>query len=170
LKNRTHTVTAEVVVPDGGASGVICVQGGVTGGWSLYLHDGVPTYCYNFLGLQRFFVRGDASVAPGVRQVRMEFDYDGGGMAQGGTVRLYVDGQEVGSGRVDHTQPLVFSVDETFDLGFDDASSVSTDYTPQSSVFTGTVNWVELDVGDDTTDGDHYLAPEERYRVALAIQ
>ena len=53
IKNRSHTITAEVEIPKGGANGVILAQGGRFGGWSLYLKDGKPTYAYNFLGLQR---------------------------------------------------------------------------------------------------------------------
>ena len=33
-------MTAEVVVPDGGANGVIATQGGQVGGWALYVHEG----------------------------------------------------------------------------------------------------------------------------------
>jgi hypothetical protein len=32
LKNKSYSVTAEVVVPDGGAEGVIVAQGGALGG------------------------------------------------------------------------------------------------------------------------------------------
>lgn len=170
LKNKSHSVTAEVVIPEGGANGVVIVQGGITGGWGLYLHEGRLAYCYNFLGIDHYFVRGDGVVEGGTRQLRMEFDYDGGGPGKGGTVKLCVDGAEVGSGRVDRTEPYIFSADETCDVGLDDASSVSPDYTPQTSRFTGTVNWVELAIDDSATDDDHYLDAAERYRVAMAIQ
>ena len=83
IKNKSHAVTAEVVVPDGGAEGVIIAQGGAFAGWSLYVKDGKPKYCYNLLGLERFNVEGDAAIPPGTHQVRMEFAYDGGGLAQG---------------------------------------------------------------------------------------
>ena len=59
LKNKSHSVTAEVVVPDGGANGVIVAQGGAFAGWSLYLHEGKPKYCHNLAGLMRFYVEGD---------------------------------------------------------------------------------------------------------------
>ena len=88
-------------MPDGGAEGVIIAQGGAFAGWSLYLNDGKPTYCYNLLGLQRFNVEGDAALPPGTHQVRMEFAYDGGGLGKGGDVTLYVDGGKVGEGRVE---------------------------------------------------------------------
>lgn len=170
VKNKSHSVTAEIVVPDGGAAGAIVVQGGITGGWGLYAHDGRLAYCCNFLGIEHYIVRGASALEPGTRQVRMEFDYDGGGVGKGATVTLYVDGTEAGSGRVEQTEPYIFSADETCDVGVDDASSVSPDYTPETSRFTGTVNWVELAVSDTADDEDHYLSPEERCRVAMAIQ
>ena len=88
--------------------GVIVAQGGAFGGWSLYAKDGKPKYCYNFAGLQRFYVEGDTAIPAGEHQVRMEFAYDGGGLGKGGTVTLYLDGNKVGEGRVEATVPMVF--------------------------------------------------------------
>ena len=170
IKNKSHAVTAEIVVPEAGAEGVILAQGGAFAGWSLYAKDGRPTYCYNLLGLQRFKIEADAAIPPGTHQVRMEFAYDGGGPAKGGTVTLYLDGDKVGEGRVEATVPLIFSADETADVGRDTASPVSDDYDGESSVFTGTVNWVQIDLGEDAEDADHLITPEERLRVAMARQ
>jgi Sulfatase len=170
LKNKSHSITAEVVLSDDEANGVIVAQGGITGGWSLYLHAGVPTYCYNFLGMDHTFVRGEKALTAGTRQLRTEFDYDGGGVAKGATIRLYVDGDLVGSGRLERTEPFVYSADETCDVGSDDASSVSTEYTPADSFFSGKVNWVELAIDDDAEDEDHYISDAERFRVAMALQ
>ncbi len=170
IKNKSHAVTAEIVVPDEGAQGVIIAQGGAFAGWSLYAKDGKPTYCYNLLGLQRFKIEGESSIPVGDHQVRMEFAYDGGGLAKGGTVTLYVDGDEVGEGRVEGTIPMVFSADETMDVGRDTASPVSDDYSGRQSVFTGTVKWVQIDLGEDADDADHLISPEERLRVAMARQ
>src|SRR6186713_2084642 len=170
VKNKSHSVTAEVVVPEGGAEGVIIAQGGAFAGWSLYAKGGKPTYCYNLLGLQRFKIEADAAIPPGTHQVRMEFAYDGGGPAKGGTVTLYLDGEKTGEGRVEATVPLIFSADETADVGQDTASPVSDDYDGESSVFTGTVKWVQIDLGEDAEDADHLIAPEERLRVAMARQ
>ena len=116
IKNKSHAVTALIDVPDGGAEGVIVAQGGAYAGWSLYLHEGRPAYCYNFFGLQRFKVYGEQPVPAGEHQIRMEFAYDGGGLAKGGEVTLYLDGDKVGEGRVEHTVPMFFSADETLDL------------------------------------------------------
>jgi arylsulfatase len=170
IKNKSHAVTAEVVVPEAGAEGVILAQGGAFAGWSLYAHDGRLTYCYNLLGLQRFKIGAGAAIPPGTHQVRMEFAYDGGGPAKGGTVSLYLDGDKTGEGRVEATVPLIFSADETADVGRDTASPVSDDYEGESSIFTGTVNWVQIDLGEDAEDADHLIAPEQRLRVAMARQ
>jgi arylsulfatase A-like enzyme len=170
IKNKSHAVTAEIVVPETGAEGVIIAQGGAFAGWSLYAQSGRPKYCYNLLGLQRFKVEGDAAIPPGEHQVRMEFAYDGGGLAKGGAVTLYLDGAEVGEGRVEATVPMIFSGDETADVGRDTASPVSDDYAGEESVFNGTVNWVQIDLGDDAEDADHLITPDERLRVAMARQ
>jgi len=97
-----------------------------------------------------------------------EFAYDGGGLAKGGTVTLYVDGAKVGEGRVDATQPMLFSADETTDVGSDSATPVSDDYSPKTSRFSGRVRWVQIDL--DVDDHDHLISPEERLRIAMARQ
>jgi arylsulfatase A-like enzyme len=171
IKNKSHAVTAQIVVPDSGPQGVIVAQGGAFGGWSLYAtDDGRPAYCYNLFGLQRFKVYGDQPIPAGEHQVRMEFAYDGGGLAKGGTVTLYLDGTNVGEGRVDATVPMVFSADETTDVGSDSATPVSDDYGPKDSAFTGRVRWVQIDLGEDAEDADHLITPEERLRIAMARQ
>ncbi len=168
LKNRSHSVSAEIEVPEGGAGGVIVAQGGAFAGWSLYLHEGRLTYCYNLLGLRRVKVSADEPLSSGSHQVRMEFAYDGGGLGRGADIALFVDGAASASGRLDATVPLLFSADETCDMGADTASPVSDDYTPESSRFTGSIAWVQLDVGAD--DNDHLITAADRWRVAMARQ
>jgi arylsulfatase len=171
IKNKSHAITAEVEIRDGDPpSGVIVAQGGAFGGWVLYVHDGRLAYCYNLFGLQRFKVYADTVVPAGQHQVRAEFAYDGGGLAKGGTVTLYLDGVPAGEGRVDATQPLMFSGDETTDIGADTATPVSDDYGPRDSRFSGRVRWVQIDVAEAAEDVDHLISPEERYRVAMARQ
>ena len=98
----------------------------------------------------------------------MEFAYDGGGLGKGGTVTLYYDGQQVGEGRVERTEPMIFSADETTDVGRESGTPVSADYDRNSSVFSGKVNWVQIDLGKD--DHDHLICPEERLQLAMARQ
>jgi arylsulfatase len=169
IKNTSHAVTAEIDLADEGAEGVIIAQGGSIGGWSLYLKEGRPRYCYNLLGLKRFYVDSDARVPAGTHQVRMEFDYDGPGMGKGGTATLYLDGVEIGSGTVDATAAMIFSADDTCDVGRENGALVADDY-PVPNAFTGTINWVEIHVGAAAADADHRLDPDELLRVAMARQ
>jgi arylsulfatase A-like enzyme len=170
LKNKSHAVTAEIEVPESGAEGVIVAQGGAFGGWSLYVKDGKPAYCYNLFGLQRSKVYGDPEIPAGEHQVRMEFAYDGGGLGKGGTATLYLDGNKVGEGRVENTVPMMFSGDETTDVGSDTGTPVSDDLSPRESIFTGRVRWVEIDLDAAAEDLDHLISPEERLQIAMARQ
>ncbi len=170
IKNKSHAVTAEVIVPESGAKGVIVAQGGLTGGWGLYAKDGKLKYCYNFYGMQRYYVEGASRIPSGKHEVRMEFTYDGGGLAKGGNVALYVDGTKCGKGRVERTEPIIFSADETCDVGFGAGSPVTYDYGTHDNEFSGEVNWVEIDLGKDAVSLDHLITPEDRLRVAMGRQ
>jgi arylsulfatase A-like enzyme len=169
IKNKSHAVTAEIEVPDGGAEGVLIAQGGSIGGWSLYVKDGKPRYCYNLLGINSFYVGSDTEVPAGTHQVRMEFDYEGPGLGKGGTVTLYLDGNKIGEGNVAATAAAVFSADDTCDVGQENGALVAADY-PVPNAFTGEVNWVEIDVGTAAADADHVIDPDELLRVAMARQ
>ncbi|HMG40962.1 MAG TPA: arylsulfatase [Acidimicrobiales bacterium] len=169
VKNKSHSVTAEIEVPGSGAQGVIVAQGGAFGGWSLYANDGRPAYCYSLFGLQRFKVEATTPIPAGEHQVRMEFTYDGGGLGKGGEVALFVDGDQVGAGRIDATVPMVFSADETADVGSDSGTPVSDD-EHGGTPFNGRVRWVQIDVDKAAEDVDHLITPEERLRLAMARQ
>jgi arylsulfatase A-like enzyme len=169
IKNKSHAVTAEVVVNGGPAQGVIVSQGGSIGGWTLYAKEGRPKYCYNLLGLKQFYIDSDREIPTGTHQVRMEFAYDGGGIGKGGTVSLYLDGAKSGEGRLDATTAMIFSADDTCDVGTEGGALVTTDY-PEPNAFNGEVNWVEIAIGDDAQPADHLIAPDERLRVAMARQ
>jgi arylsulfatase len=168
MKNKSFSITAELEVPSKGAEGVIIHQGGAFGGMSLYAKNGKAKFAYNFFGLQTFTIEASQPIPAGKHQVRMEFAYDGGGLAKGGNVSLYYDGKKVGEGRVERTVPMAFSADETTDLGRDTATPVSSDYTRNTSEFNGKVHWVQIDLGKDTHD--HFITPEERLNVAMARQ
>jgi arylsulfatase len=170
LANKSYAVTAEVQVPASGAEGVIVAMGGVTGGWSLYAKSGKPKFCYNFFGLQLTYVEGTSVMPPGQHQVRMEFKYEGGGLAKGGTVSLFVDGEKAGDGRIDQTEPFAFG-EESLDVGHEAGSPVTTDYPGnRAAEFSGQVNWVEFDAGTAADDHNHLITPEERLQVAMAKQ
>jgi arylsulfatase len=119
VKNKSVKITAEVEIPEGGANGTIICQGGRFGGWSLYMQDGKPAYDYNMLGLERSTIASSAALPPGKATIELDFAYDGGGMAKGGTGTLSVNGSQVASGRIERTQPIIFSADETADVGID---------------------------------------------------
>jgi arylsulfatase len=170
VKNKSHAVSAQFTVPAGGATGVLIAQGGSFGGWSLYLDDGRPTYTYNLFGMTRLDVAGSEPVPPGEHQLRMEFTYDGGGFGKGGDVTLYLDGGQVAAGRVQATVPMIFSVDETADVGSDTGTPVSDRYTSETSRFTGRIEWAQIDIDAAAADEDHLVSPEERLRLAMARQ
>ncbi len=168
MKNKSFSITADVDVPEGGVNGVIIAQGGRFGGWAVYVKDGRLAFVYNVLGIQEFTTVADEPVPSGRHQLRMEFAYDGGGLAKGGDVTLFHDGTPVGTGRVGATQPMVFSADETTDIGNETGTTVTSAYTARGSRFTGRIRWVQLDVGTD--NNDHLISPDERLRIAMARQ
>jgi arylsulfatase len=146
-KNRSHTITAEVTIPEGGASGVILAQAGRFGGWSLYMKNGRPTYTYNFLGLKRFTIAAKDTVPAGKATIRFEFAYDGGGLGKGGTGTLFVNGKQVAQGPIERTQAMMFSADEGADVGEDGETPVIEDYgVPAPYRFTGKIGKITIDL------------------------
>jgi arylsulfatase len=170
LKNKSHSVTAEIVVPDKGAEGVIISQGANIGGWSLYASKGKLKYCYNWGGFKLFFVESDKPIPAGDHQVRMEFAYAGGGLGKGGKVTLFIDGKKAGEGSVEATLAIVFSADDGCDVGEDSGAPVSPDYGAVGNRFNGTVKGVQLAIADAAENADHLVSPEDTIRVALARQ
>jgi arylsulfatase len=143
LLNKSYTILADVVIPEGGANGVLFAQGGRFGGHSLYLLDGRLTYHYNTMGEVRLTVSSPAKLSAGKHVLGVQFKYDGGGMGKGGAVTLLLDGTPVGSGRVERTPPFAMSYGEGVDIGRDTATPVSEDYSTPFA-FTGTLNKVTV--------------------------
>jgi arylsulfatase len=155
VKNKSKTITAEVEVPEGGGNGTIIAQGGRFGGWSLYVKNGVPGYDYNFLGLARASVVGTRPLAAGKATIKLDFAYDGGGLGKGGTGTLFVNGQKVAEGRIEHTQPMIFSADETADVGIDLGTPVVEAIGAEArSRFTGRIPKVTIEVRDANAKAD----------------
>lgn len=150
VKNRSKTITAEVVIPKGGANGVILSQGGRFGGWSLYMKDGKPIYTYNYLGLERFTVASTSRIPAGDATILLDFVYDGGGLGKGGKATLSVNGNTVAKGRIEKTQPLIFSADETADVGLDNQTPVAEGIGigRDETRFTGKIHKITLAVKD----------------------
>ena len=145
VKNHSHTITAELEIPAAGANGAVLVQGGRFGGWALYFKDGKPSYTYNYLGLENFTVSASAALPAGKATVVFDFIYAGGGMGKGGDATLTVNGTKVAETKIPKTQPIIFSADETADVGMDDATPVVESVgAGQASRFTGKINKVTV--------------------------
>jgi arylsulfatase len=150
-KNRSHTITAEVQIPKGGAKGVILAQAGRFGGWSLYLKNNKPTYAYNYLGMKRFTIAAKQSVPAGKATIRYEFAYDGGGFGKGGLGSIFVNGKKVAQGRIERTIPMIFSQDEGADVGEDGETPVVEDYGIRAPYkFTGKIEKVTIELKEMT--------------------
>jgi arylsulfatase len=155
VKNKSKTIAAEIEVPEGTANGAILVQGGRFGGWSLYVKNGVPAYDYNFLGMQRTSIAATQPLAPGKATIRFDFAYDGGGMGKGGTGTLFVNGQKVTEGRIERTQPMAFSADETADVGIDLGTPVVEAIGSEArSRFNGRIPRVTIEIRDASAKAD----------------
>ena len=166
VKNRSHTITAEVEIPKNGANGVILAQGGRFGGWSLYLMNGKPTYTYNWLGLQRYTVAAKQALPAGKATIRFEFAYDGGGVGKGGIGTLFVNGKNVATGRIERTQCCAFSIDDAADVGADEGTPVTEAYTVPAK-FTGKIAKVTIELQEmKKTDRDD----AEQARKAAALK
>jgi arylsulfatase len=149
VKNKSFAVTADLVAPTGGGNGAVLVQGGRFGGWALYVKDGKPAFDYNFLGLMRYSVASPKALGPGKNTVKVDFAYDGGGLGKGGTATLSVNGEKVAEGRVEHTEPMFFSADETADVGIDLGTPVVEAIGAEArSRFTGRIPKVTIELRD----------------------
>jgi arylsulfatase A-like enzyme len=148
IKNRSFSITAELTIPEGGAKGVILTQGGRFGGWSLYLKDSKPEFTYNFLGLERYVVASSQKLPTGPVTVKLDFVYDGKGLGRGGKATLFANGKAVADGRIEKTQPNIFSADETADVGLDNQTPVAEGigYGPEATRFGGKIHQVTVAV------------------------
>ena len=169
LKNKSHSVTANIVVPEKGAEGVIIAQGANIGGWSLYAKEGKLKYCYNWSGLKCFIVDG-GKIPAGERQVRMEFKYDGGGLGKGGVATLFVDGQKAGEGKIEATLATIFSADDGLDVGEDTGAPVSPEYGSSHNAFNGEIKGVQLAIAEGAENLDHLVKAEDAIHMAMARQ
>src|SRR5262249_50833837 len=164
VKNKSHAITADVDIPDGGADGVLVAAGGNVGGYALFVKDGKPSYDYNYFTVERFTIAGSDKLTPGRHTIRFEFKYDGGGVGKGGTGALFVDGKQVANGRIEKTILGRFSADETFDTGEDTGSPVSDAYAAPFR-FSGTIRKIEADLAPEKLGANEL----ERLRKAGAL-
>jgi arylsulfatase len=146
-KNISKTITANVQLK-GNDRGVILTQGGKFGGWALYMDNGKPAYTYNWFGLESYTIASPKAINKPNAEIKLQFEYDGGGNGKGGLATLYVDGEKVAEGRVDKTEPLIYSADETADVGKDEATQVADKVFKDvdDSEFTGYVTNVTISI------------------------
>ena len=142
LRNKSYTISAEVTI-DANGNGVIVCQGGRFGGLSFYLKNGKPAFTYNYLGMQSTQIIAATALKPGNYKLVYDFKYDGGGMGKGGVGTITVNGKKVAEGRIEKTQPGIFSVDDLADVGLDEGTPVA-DYG-KSSKFNGKIDYVTIE-------------------------
>jgi arylsulfatase len=164
IKNRSHVISAEIEVPEGGVEGVLVAAGGLVGGYVLFVKDGKAVYEYNWFSQERYRVTSPDSLPVGKSVIRVEFKYDGNGVGKGGTVTLFMNGTKVGESRVDKTILGRFSADETFDTGLDTGTPVSELYASPFK-FTGKLQKLEIDVAPTNLSADDERQIMESLRV-----
>jgi arylsulfatase len=170
IKNKSWSLTAEVEVPQGKADGILATQGGLFGGWALYLADGKPTFHYNLVNVQHYAVTASQPLAPGKHTIVMDFKYEGGGIGKGGTATLSVDGAQVAQGRIDRTIPIRIALDEGLDIGEDTGTPVNLTYDVPFR-FTGKLGKVTIDLkGSDTATADTAQKVGQEFALKKAMQ
>jgi arylsulfatase len=143
-ENHSHTITAYLNIPKQGANGVLVADGGESGGFSLFLKDGKPTYTYNYFQRKITSIASPYPLTPGPATIRLDFAYDGGGLGKGALATLYVNDHPVAKTRIEQTVPMAFSFEDTFDIGEDSASPVGDYQSPFP--FTGTIDHLNFDI------------------------
>ena len=146
VKNRSFSIVAEIENPDGKAEGMLVTEGGQTGGFALMVLNGKPTFKYNWIGVEHYTITSEERLPKGKCTVRFDFAYDGGGMGKGGTGTLLVNGKKVAEGRIAKTVAFLFAMDDTFDVGEDWGTPVSSSYKCPFK-FTGTLKKVTIETG-----------------------
>ncbi len=166
--STSFELRAQLQIPPGGAQGVIICIGGVMSGWTLYLHDGIPRFTYNYLGHELATVGAADPLPEGPVALGLLFDYDGGGLGKGASVSLLVSDTAVASGRIERTVPFRFSMSgETLDVGVDTGSPVA----PYGHAFrfTGRIDRIDVSVRPRPADLAAAIA-EAEVRAALGAQ
>ncbi len=142
---KSFTITADVEVPEGGGEGMIVTNGGRFGGYGLYLLKGRPVFVYNFLAIEKFRWESEQPLAAGKHTIVFDFEYDGPGMAKGGTGVLSVNGKAVAKKTIPHTIPAILTIDESMDIGSDTRTTIDDDYELPFK-FTGTLENVNFNL------------------------
>jgi arylsulfatase len=169
ILNRPHTIHADVVVPEGGADGVLVSQGGVDGGFSFYVKGRRLHYTYNYVAERVFRIVSDVEVPAGHHVLSLEFEPTGEpemlkGKGSPGILTLFIDGEQVGRGELPVTIPITFGLAAGVSIGEDAGAPVTDDYRPPFP-FAGTINGVAYDISGEPLEN-----LEAEIRIALARQ
>jgi len=167
-KNTSHTITATIEVPQSGADGVLVAEGGVGGGFTLYIKDGKPVYEYNFMAHERYKVTSSETLSAGPSVIRVEFKYDGGGIGKGAMVALFINDKKVGEGRIDKSVPGRFGP-ESFDIGMDNGSPVSEGYEGPFA-YGGTIKKVEIHIAPALSASDQRTVRYSELKAIMGIE
>jgi arylsulfatase A-like enzyme len=173
ILDKDYTITVEITVPKGGAEGMIVTLGGRFGGYGMFLQKGKPVFTYNLLDMERFRWEGGVggrvgadlfgrALPPGKHTLVFDFKYDGPGPGKGGTGVFTVDGKELATKKLEHTIPLIMTIDETFDVGLDTGTGVDDSYKLPFR-FTGTIDKVTFKLGPSQLSEADKKAAEEAY-------
>ena len=137
IVGKSYSLTADVVIPQDGASGVLITQGGRFGGYAFYVKDDRPVFDYNTPGDRHYTIRSSERLPPGPHKLAAEFAADSSTPGAGGKLTITVDGNAVASGRIEHTHRTWISASEGMDVGEDTLTPINDDYTIAESKFSG---------------------------------
>jgi hypothetical protein len=169
IYNHSYAIEADLVIPPGGAEGVIVAEADHLGGFSLFVADGKLRHTYSMMGVQVYRQQSDTPLPAGEVTVRLEFHADAPKPATGGDIRLFANGQEIGKGRMDHTVPLRFSGYAGMDIGRDNGGVVDRGYADRAPfAFTGTVKKVTFDIKPHLTSEDEQVLHESAHHGHVA--
>lgn len=147
ILNKSWSITADVQIPDNGAQGMIITDGGMQGGYGLYIRDGKPTFVYNYLGVDRFTFTSESALRKGKANIKVDITYKGakGELGKGATITMSVNGIKVAGGELPKTIPNRMTIVEGMDVGMDIGSPVDFTYKPPFK-FTGTIDKVVVEL------------------------
>ena len=148
IYGRSYAIEGDLVVPEGGAEGVIVANADEIGGFALWVDgEGLLYHTYSMLGVEQYRQVSDEPLPSGRVSVRMQFDADELKPGTGGTASLWANGAKIGEGRIDRTVPIAFSSYSGMDIGRDNGLVVDAAYKEQAPyAFTGEVRTVVFDL------------------------
>jgi arylsulfatase A-like enzyme len=167
--NHSYTISADLVIPEGGSEGVIVAAFDHLGGFALYVQDGKLKHHYSMLGVLEYTQAAESPLPAGEVNVEMVFAADAPKPATGGEVTLLVNGEPVATGRMEHTVPARFSGYAGMDIGCDNGLVVDRSYADKAPFrFTGEIKQVVFDIAPDMSDEDRQTLHEHASQALAA--